>query len=92
MIRTWRNAATERFANGGKSRFRGMDERKARLRLDQLNAAVTPHSMGVLKSVGLHMLSGNRAGRWAVTINDPWRLVFRFEDGHAHDVEIVDYH
>jgi toxin HigB-1 len=60
--------------------------------LDQLNAAVTPHSPGVLKSVGLHMLQGIRAGHWAVTINGPWPLAFRFADGDAHDVEIVDYH
>jgi proteic killer suppression protein len=31
-------------------------------------------------------------GFWALTINGPWRLVFRFADGDAHDVEIVDYH
>jgi len=48
--------------------------------------------MGVLKSVGLHMLNGDRAGCWAVTINGPWHLVFRFSEGDAHDVEIVDYH
>jgi hypothetical protein len=42
MIRSFRNAATERFARGGRSRFSGMDEQRARLRLDQLNAAVTP--------------------------------------------------
>ena len=92
VIQSWKNAATERFAHGAKRRFGGLDERKARLRLDQLNAAVTPQSMGALKSVGLHRLSGDRAGQWAVTINGPWRLVFRFEDGHAYDVEIVDYH
>ena len=92
MIRSFKNAATERFAAGGRSRFSGLDEPKARLRLDQLNAAVTPQSMGVLKSIGLHMLKGSRVGYWAVTINGPWRLVFRFADGDAHDVEIVDYH
>jgi proteic killer suppression protein len=48
--------------------------------------------MGVLKSIGLHMLKGSRAGYWAVTINGPWRLVFRFADGDAYDVEILDYH
>jgi len=69
-----------------------LDEVKARARLDTLAASVTPQGMGVLKSVGLHRLSGDRAGQWAVTINGPWRLVFRFEDGHAYDVEIVDYH
>jgi len=92
VIGSWRNSATERFAAGGKSRFSGMDEQKARLRLSQLNAAVSPQSMGSLKSMGLHMLSGNRAGHWAVTINGPWRLVFRFEGSDAVDVEIVDYH
>jgi proteic killer suppression protein len=92
MIRSFRNTATERFASGGRSRFSGLDEPKARLRLDQVNAAVTPGSMGALKSMGLHMLKGSRAGYWAVTINGPWRLVFRFVDGDAHDVEIVDYH
>jgi len=66
--------------------------KRPRLRLDQLNAAATLRSMGVLKSVGLHMLSGDRAGLWAVTINGPWRLVCRFADGDAYDVEIVDYH
>jgi proteic killer suppression protein len=40
----------------------------------------------------LHRLTGDRKAFWAVTINGPWRLVFRFEDGHAWDVEIVDYH
>ena len=92
MIRSFRNMTTERFADGGRNRFSGLDEQKARLRLDQLNAAVTPQSMGVLKSIGLHMLKGSRAGYWAVTINGPWRLVFRFADGDAYDVEILDYH
>jgi proteic killer suppression protein len=92
MIRSFRDTATERFAGGGRSRFSGLDEQKARLRLDQLNAAVTPQSMGVLRSVELHMLKGNRAGHWAVTINGPWRPVFRFAGGDAHDVEIVDFH
>ncbi|RJF88486.1 hypothetical protein D3874_16945 [Oleomonas cavernae] len=43
-------------------------------------------------SVGLHKLAGNRKGQWAMTVNGPWRLCFRFEDGDAWDVEIVDYH
>jgi proteic killer suppression protein len=92
VIRSFKNSATERFAEGGRSRFSGLDEQKARLRLDQLNAAVTPQSLGALKSVGLHRLKGERAGFWAVTVNGPWHLVFIFKDGDAYDVEIVDYH
>jgi len=45
-----------------------------------------------LKSVGLHKLGGDRKGQWAMTINGRWRLCFRFADGDAWDVEIVDYH
>jgi len=34
----------------------------------------------------------SRAGQWSIRINDQWRLCFRFENGDALDVEIVDYH
>ena len=40
----------------------------------------------------LHELKGQRAGTWAVTISGNWRMVFRFEDGHATDVDLIDYH
>lgn len=37
-------------------------------------------------------LSGDRQGQWSIRINDQWRVCFRFENGTAFDVEIVDYH
>lgn len=92
MIRSYRNRDTRLFAESGKSKFRGMDETKARARLAALHAATSLASLSPLASVGLHKLTGSRRGFWAMTINGPWRLVFRFEGGHAHDVEIVDYH
>ncbi len=42
--------------------------------------------------MNLHKLKGPRRSQWAMTINGPWRLCFRFADGDAWDVEIVDYH
>ncbi len=57
-----------------------------------LDAATSLADIGSLRSVGLHKLSGNRSGQWAVTVNARWRICFRFSDGDAHDVEIVDYH
>nr|WP_285538436.1 type II toxin-antitoxin system RelE/ParE family toxin [Brucella sp. NBRC 12950] len=42
--------------------------------------------------MNLHPLKGNRKGQWAMNINGPWRICFRFKDGHAFDVEIIDYH
>jgi proteic killer suppression protein len=57
-----------------------------------LDAAVSLDGLGMLKSVGLHKLKGERRGRWAISVNGPWRTCFSFKDGDAFDVEIVDYH
>ena len=40
----------------------------------------------------LHPLKGDRAGQWSVRVSGNWRVVFRFEDGEAVDVDLVDYH
>jgi proteic killer suppression protein len=92
MIKTWADSATRRFAEDGRSRFAGMDREKAMARLQLLDAVRSMDEIPSLASIGLHKLAGNRKGRWAMTINGPWRLVFKFEDGDAYDVEIVDYH
>ncbi|MBF0306010.1 MAG: type II toxin-antitoxin system RelE/ParE family toxin [Alphaproteobacteria bacterium] len=57
-----------------------------------LDAAISLQAISPLRSMGLHPLKGDRQGQWAITINGPWRICFRFENGSAHDVEIVDYH
>jgi len=93
MIKTWANRATERFFTEGKvSSFRGMDVETAQDLLVALDAAGSLKDLSPLKSVGLHKLKGDRAGQWAMTINARWRACFRFKDGDAYDVEIVDYH
>jgi len=92
MIKSWANSATERFANGGRSRFSGLDEEAALELLAVLGAASSLSDLSPLKSVGLHKLKGVRKGQWAMTINGPWRLCFKFADGDAWNVEIVDYH
>jgi len=40
----------------------------------------------------LHPLKGDLAGFWSVTVSGDWRIVFRFESGHAGDVDLIDYH
>ena len=40
----------------------------------------------------LHPLNGNRAGQWSVRVTGNWRVVFRFEDNEAVDVDLIDYH
>lgn len=93
MIKTWANRATERFFTEGRSSpFRGLDIEAAQDLLAALRAAHSLKDLSPLKSVGLHKLKGDRAGQWAMTVNDRWRICFRFKNGDAFDVEIVDYH
>jgi proteic killer suppression protein len=93
MIRTWRNSATRRFAEEGKtSKFRGLDAQAAIELLAALDAATSLNDLSPLKSVGLHKLKGDRQGQWAMTVNGPWRICFEFRRGDAFQVEIVDYH
>jgi proteic killer suppression protein len=40
----------------------------------------------------LEKLSGHRAGQHSIRVNDQWRICFRWHDGNAYDVELVDYH
>ena len=40
----------------------------------------------------LHRLRGDLAGYWAVSVSGNWRLVFRFDEGHASEVDLLDYH
>lgn len=93
MIRSYADSATRRFAEEGKaSKFRGVDVESAQELLAMLDAATSLADISPLKSVGLHKLSGNRAGQWAMTVNGPWRICFRFAEGDAFDVQLVDYH
>lgn len=45
-----------------------------------------------LPGLRLHPLKGDRAGQWSVSVTGNWRIVFRFADGEAVDVDLVDYH
>lgn len=93
MIRSWANSRSRRFYENGKiSKFRSLDLDAADDLLAMLDAAESLKDLSPLKSVGLHKLSGDRAGQWAMTINGPWRICFRFKNGDAYDVEITNYH
>ena len=59
--------------------------------LATLDAANAPQALD-LPGYRLHRLKGDRGGFWAVTVRANWRIIFRFENGDAFDVELVDYH
>ena len=72
--------------------MRSLDVEAACDLLAALNAATSLNDLSPLRSVGLHKLKGDRKGQWAMTVNGPWRVCFRFKGGDAYEVEIVDYH
>ena len=93
MIKSWANSHSRRFYEEGKiSKFRSLYIDAADELLAALDAATSLSDLSPLKSVGLHKLSGDRAGQWAMRVNGPWRICFRFKNGNAYDVEITDYH
>jgi proteic killer suppression protein len=93
MIKSWSSSKSRRFYEDSKvSKFRGLDVEAAEDLLAVLDAATSLQDLSPLKSVGLHKLTGKRAGQWAMTVNGPWRICFIFKDGDAHNVAIVDYH
>ena len=62
------------------------------MRLTQLDAAARIEDLRLPPSNRSEPLKHDRVGTWSIRINDQWRVCFRFEDGDAFDVEIVDYH
>ena len=92
MIRTFGSKQTGRLWAGEYVRalepFRDQTERKLAI----LDAASSLAVLGGLPGNRLEVLRGDRKGQYSIRINDQWRVCFRFVDGDAFDVEIVDYH
>lgn len=61
-------------------------------KLRMLDAAVSLGDLRVPPGNRLERMRGDRAGQYSIRINDQWRICFRWFEGDAYDVEIVDYH
>jgi proteic killer suppression protein len=86
-------AETERLFRAELSRRLPPDiQRSARRKLLALNAATELRHMAVPPGNRLQALGGGRQGQHSILINDQWRICFGWREGHARDVEIVDYH
>lgn len=93
MIRSFADKETEGLFRTGKSRRLPPDIlRRAILRLNQLEHTVAVDDLRFPPANRLEALHGDRAGQWSVRINGQWRVCFRFIDGDAFDVTIIDYH
>jgi len=78
---------------GRKSRaVSGQAARRALLKLVQLDRVESVEELKIPPGNRLHKLGGDREGQWAISINDRYRICFRFENGDAYDVEATDYH
>jgi proteic killer suppression protein len=92
MIKNFRHRGLQLlFERGDRSRIRPDVVTKVERVLARLNAASEPKDMEA-PGFGLHALTGDRKGFWSVVISRNWRLIFRFEDGNACDIDFLDYH
>ena len=57
-----------------------------------IDAAAQPNEVGLFPGWRLHPLKGELKEFWSVTVSGNWRVIFRFEDGDAFDLDFVDYH
>jgi proteic killer suppression protein len=92
MIRSIKHRGLRRLYEDGDGR--GVNA-NFRLKLEEiltlLDSAIQIDELNV-PGYRLHPLSGNLRSYWSVKVSGNWRVIFRFEDGYAEDVDLVDYH
>ena len=93
MIASFRDKEAAKIWEGRRSRRLPGDIQVVALRkLRLLNAAQHLADLRVPPANRLEALRAERKGRHSIRINDQWRICFVWKEGHAHEVEIVDYH
>ena len=93
MIKSFADRETEElYVTGRGRRFPGAVCNIGVRKLDYLNAAVRLDDLKAPPGNRLERLSGGRKGFYSIRVNDQYRVVLRFADGDAYDVEITDYH
>ena len=92
MIRSFRDAETEKIFAGIRSKKLLAIEKTAIRRLFHLNRATTVRDLAAIPGNQFEALKGDRKGQYSIRINDQYRLCFRWKDADAFDVEIADYH
>ena len=93
MIRSFSDKNAERIWDA--QFVKAIDRRIQRAvlrKLEALHAAAEVEDLRIPPGNRLEMLKGDRAGQHSIRVNDQWRICFRWKDGGADDVELVDYH
>ena len=92
MIKSFKHSGLENFFLTGTTKgIQTSHADRLRIRLDRLHSAKTVNDMNA-PGYDLHKLKGKLKDYWSIRISGNWRLIFQFEDGHAHVVDYVDYH
>ena len=92
MIKSFRHKGLEKFfKSGSKAGIQAQHAAKLRIQLTALEHATNAKDMNA-PGWQLHKLSGNLAKFYSISVSGNWRLVFRFEDNDAVDVDYLDYH
>ena len=93
MTKTFADRRTlELYSTGRAKGFPPDVAKRAARKLENLDLAVRLDDLRVPPGNRLHSLEGKRKGQYAISINDQWRICFRFAEGDAYDVEVCDYH
>ncbi|MFN2199695.1 MAG: type II toxin-antitoxin system RelE/ParE family toxin [Caldilineaceae bacterium] len=93
MIKSFADRETQALYATGKTKRLPPDiQKRAARKLQYLDLAVRLQDLQVPPGNRLHILSGDRQGQHSISINDQWRICFRFDNGDAYDVEVCDDH
>lgn len=93
MIKSFADKKTELlFMDGAAKKVPSEIAKRAVRKLDMIDSAYRIEDLRVPSGNRLHALSGDRSGQWSISVNDQWRICFRFEGEDAFDVELCDYH
>ena len=92
MIKSFGNKQTEAMFKGVCPRRWQHIQLQAERKLTIIEAAPSIEFLRAPPGNRLQVLRGNRSGQYSIRINDQWRICFRWMDGDAFDVEIVEYH
>ena len=92
MIRRFHHRGLKRlYERGDNSKVRADQTERIVLGLPDPDDAANPSDLN-LPGYQLHPLNSDLKGLGSITISSNWRIIFRFEEGDAYDVELVDYH
>ena len=93
MIRSFKSKETEKVWNGERSGKWPLEVQKiGRRKLRMINNSVDIKDLRIPPANRLENLTGNLKQHYSIRINDQWRIIFKWSEGHAFKVQIVDYH